>query len=150
MLTQICQYLRNWFNGNQPKIVGDFVVTDGEIETTGSMVRLSDVLQEGQYFCVVGSALNDGVYLWPETGLNDERFHGAVWPMAVPQVILDLASDIEAWADRYTGYDSAAMSPFQSESFGGYSYSKGAGDGGGAAVTWQSAFADRLSPWRKI
>ncbi len=149
MMTQVCQYLRNWFNANQPKIIGDFVISGGEIETRGSRVRLSDVLQEGQYFRIVGSALNDGVYLWPETELDDESFSGAVWPMAVPQVILDLVYDIEAWADKYTGYDSAAMSPFQSESFGGYSYSKG-GSGESYAVTWQAAFADRLAPWRKI
>ena len=50
------------------------------------------------------------------------------------------------------GADSAAMSPYMSESFGGYSYSKGASNtaSGGSVVTWQDAFKTRLAPWRKI
>ena len=58
------------------------------------------------------------------------------------------------WSDKYLGVDSAAMSPFNSESFGGYSYSKSGGSSSSGNVdlsgTWQGAFADRLNNWRKI
>lgn len=152
MLTQICQYLRNWFNSSLPKIVGTFEVCGGEIASTGSTVRLSDVLKDGQYFRIVGSALNDGVHQWPDSDLQDEAFKGAVWPMAVPPVIVELAGDVEMWSDKYAGPDSVAVSPFQSESFGGYSYSKGTANSsnGGFGVSWQDVFAARLAPWRKI
>lgn len=151
MLTQICQYLRNWFNSDLPKIIGEFEITDGEIATKGSRVRLPDVLRDGQYFRIVGSAVNDGVHQWPDSDLQDEQFTGAIWPMSVPAVIVELANDIESWVEKYAGVDSVALSPFQSESFGGYSYNKGtSGNSGGYGVTWQDVFANRLSPWRKI
>ena len=48
-----------------------------------------------------------------------------------------------------------AMSPFTSESFAGYSYSKGgaggSGSSGGSGATgWKAAFASRLNAWRKL
>ena len=151
MLEMICQYLRNWFNSSLPIICGTFEIKDGEIAISGKQLRLSDVLKDGQYYRIVGSAVNDGVHQWPDSDLQDEQFTGAVWPMAVPAVIVDLANDIETWAAKYAGADSVALSPFQSESFGGYSYNKGtSGNSGGYGVTWQDVFANRLAPWRKI
>lgn len=87
--------------------------------------------------------------------LNDEVFTGAVWAMAVPPSVIALAEDIQAWQAKNGTVDSVAMSPFTSESFGGYSYSKSGGsttNGGSAsgANTWQGAFANRLNMWRKI
>lgn len=149
ILTELCQELRNWFDRNQPKYYGEFVIENGVLVLSGDMS-----LRDGQYFRVIGSALNDGVHKYGVYGdsLTDEEFTGTVWAMAVPPAILTLVKDIEAWQDKYGGIDSAAMSPFASESFGGYSYSKsGAGSGSGSASSgWRSAFAGRLNPWRKI
>jgi hypothetical protein len=39
-------------------------------------------------------------------------------------------------------------SPYQSESFGGYSYSKESGGEGG--MNWKTHFANELWKWRKI
>lgn len=146
MLGEICRELNNWFDenpkaGSKDRLFGEFVIKDGVIDLSETDIK------PGQYFRIVGSVLNDGVYQHPASGLTDETFDGAVWLMYVPNEILRLAQDIEAWQEKYGGIDSAAMSPFQSESFGGYSYSK---SGSGGAMTWKSQFADRLSAYRKI
>ena len=158
MLTELCQELKNWFDVERH--FGTFSVEDGEL--------VLPFLQDGQYFRIAGSVFNDGVYKYepdltpteehPETHrpvLHDEVFDGAVWAMAVPPAVIALAEEIGAWQEKYGGVDSAAMSPFASESFGGYSYSKGSRSGSGSAESgnsgsWQGAFADRLNRWRKI
>lgn len=149
VLTELCQELRNWFDRNQPKYYGEFTIENGVLILSGDMS-----LRDGQYFRVIGSALNDGVHQYGVYGdaLEDEAFSGAVWAMAIPPAVLSLAKEIKAWQDKYGGIDSAAMSPFASESFGGYSYSKsGAGSGSGSTSGgWRSAFAGRLNSWRKI
>ena len=80
--------------------------------------------------------------------LTDEIFDGVIWLMAIPKAFLDLVKEIEDWQKKNGAADSAAMSPFNSESFGGYSYSKGTG--GGTATTWQTIYASHLNIWRKI
>lgn len=150
MLTNLCQYLRNWFDRDMVKVYGEFRVEDGAIEKVGGTLRLSDVLHEGQYFRIVNSPLNSGVHQWPTTDLEAEEFEGAVWAMAIPKAVIALAQEIEAWQTKYGGIDSPAMSPYQSESFGGYSYSKGASATGGAGITWVDVFGGKLSQWRKI
>ena len=139
MITEVCQYLKNWFE--LKKIHGKFVIENGYINNVG--------LLDGQYYRVIGSALNDGVHRYPDA-LRDETFEGSVWTMGIPQAVLDLVSEIEAWRAKYETVDSTAMSPFQSESFGGYSYSKGSTSNGSTNPGWQSVFASRLNPWRKI
>ena len=147
MLTVLCKELNNWFNYNQPQWFGDFTIAGGELQ--GDLD-----LQEGQYFRIVGSLFNDGVHLHGDEELEDETFNGAIWAMAVPQEVVALANEIADWRNHYETVDSPNMSPFNSESFGGYSYSKG-GSGSSSGVvdlsgTWQGTFADRLNHWRKI
>lgn len=138
MLSEICREIRNWFD--QYRYIGTFTIKDGAI------VDIDELLQEGQYFRIVGSVFNDGVYQYPVTTLKDETFDGAVWAMAIPQEFLDLAEEIEAWCK-----DNADIvkSPYTSESYGGYSYSRATGTNGRAA-NWQDVFATRLSRWRKL
>lgn len=149
MIDDVCAYLRNWFDRDMEKYFGSITISGGEL------VGFSDRLQNGQYFRIVGSVFNDGVYQYPATGLTDETFeNGAVWAMAIPKGFLSLIADIEAWQAKYGGADSAAMSPFNSESFGGYQYSKSGGlstsTGSSDPNSWQSAFAGRLSRYKKI
>ena len=142
MLTEFFAYLKNYFlrDREQDIHVGTFTISDGSIEPL-------DFLLEGQYFRIVGSLLNDGVYQYPATGLADETFSGAVWAMAVPPAVIALAGEIEVWkAENAETLDS----PFASESFGGYSYSKGTSASGTGAYTWQDQFASRLNPWRRL
>lgn len=151
MLTEICQYLKNWFDRDQAKFYGKFFIEDGELQSynDGDM----DLI-EGQYIRIIGSLLNDGVHQVSQSSdtLVDETFEGAVWSMAIPPAVLALSKDISDWQTKYGSIESQAMSPFQSESFGGYSYTKSAGSSGlsGDGGKWQDVFAKRLSPWRKI
>ena len=138
IITEICAELRNWF-----------VVPNGvHIQTytiSGGSIAPLDFLQEGQYFRIIGSVFNDGVHQYPATSLTDEVFDGAVWSMAVPPAVIDLAAEIE----EYNNSDAGKASPFTSESFGGYAYTK-ATDANGAPISWQKAFASRLNKWRKL
>lgn len=146
MLTQVCQYLRNWFE--RTKYIGDFTITSGEL-TFGDGSSLP--LLSGQYYRIVGSVLNDGVHqVGEEQPLEDESFNGSVWSMAVPSDFIELVNDIDKW-----NKDNAAAinNPYQSESFGGYTYTKGYNsmtNGTSVSISWQNQFYARLAPWRKI
>ena len=138
MLTEICAELRNWF-----------VVPDGvHIQTytiSGGSIAPLDFLQDGQYFRIIGSVFNDGVHQYPASDLTDEVFHGAVWAMAVPPAVIDLATEIE----EYNKSDAGKASPYISENFGGYGYTKATGSNG-KVLTWKSVFADALNRYRKL
>lgn len=142
ILTEVCEYLNNYFW--EKKVSGNFTISDGAIDTIG--------LKEGQYFRIVGSTFNDGVHVYPANDLKDEEFNGSVWAMAVPQAVIAIVSDISEWQTKYGNINSEAMSPFASESFAGYSYSKsGSGNAnGGSNITWQDVFGGRLNKYRKL
>jgi len=143
MLTEICEYLNNYFW--RQKINGKFTISGGTFT--------SSHLKEGQYFRILGSLFNDGVYKYPATDLTDETFEGQLWSMAVPPTVVALTNEIEQWQQKYGGIDSEAMSPFTSESFGNYSYSKSVSttaSGSTASNSWQSVYANRLNKWRKL
>lgn len=152
MLSEICLYLKNWFNRNQPKYIGKFTIANNAITFEGGDMTI----QNKQYFRIVGSVFNDGVYQYgAETlSLTDESFEGAVWLMAVPPDFISLVAEIEAWQEKYGSVDSENMSPYQSESFGGYSYTKASGGSSGSdsqsSPSWARAYADRLRRYRKI
>lgn len=142
MLTSLCKELNNWFDVSRQ--FGTFTIDSNRIEGVE--------LQNGQYFRIVGSVFNDGVYQYPAEELKDETFDGAIWAMAIPAEVIALADKIDEWQAKYGAVDSANMSPYNSESFGGYSYSK---SGGGSATdgkggTWQSVFANELKRYRKV
>ena len=144
MLTELCQELKNWFV--KEKHTGAFTITGGNIT--------ADFLKDGQYFRVLGSVFSDGVHRYQATDLPDETFKGEVWALAIPAPVIKLATEIAEWRAKNEAVDSANMSPFQSESFGGYSYSKSGGastsGNAGDGATWQGTFRSRLNMWRKI
>ena len=143
MIAQICAFIHNYFVHS--RMAGVFTIRNGSIELP--------FLVNGQYFRICGSRLNDGVHQYPATDLEDETFDGVIWEMRVPRDVIDLAQEIQEWQTRHAD---ALDGPFQSESFGGYSYSKPIGGGGsmtGAGAqtyTWQNAFAHRLKQYRKL
>lgn len=143
MLTELLQYLRNWFV--KTKYTGDFVIEDGKIRMaySGGMMTLLP----GQYVRIIGSAMNDGVWMYPSGALTDEAFSGAVWGLAVPPAVAALADEISEWQSKY---GTAVASPYNSESYSRGSYSRSKASAGDTAYTWKTAFADRLSAWRKI
>lgn len=145
-MTEVFQYLRNWFDRNQPKYYGKFTIENGALVGDYKIAT-------GQFYRIMGSALNDGVYKYgSEEELDDEVFEGAIWLMAVPKDVRNLIAEIDMWQEKYGGIDSANMSPYQSESFGGYSYSKASGGStsSSSVPTWQSVFADRLGRYKKL
>lgn len=145
MLEQVLTELRNWFRVRDDTDGihhGVYVIRGGSI----ALPFLSD----GQYFRIMGSVFNDGLHRYGPgmEVLTDEAFDGTIWALAVPGAVVELAGEVEAWREKY----GAVMdSPYTSESFGGYSYTKvsGAGDGTGSG-DWQAAFRARLNPYRKL
>lgn len=157
MLTDLCQELKNWFNRNQPIIDGTFVISNGQIyfKSGELLVPMSEKgLQIDQYYRIIGSVFNDGVQKYTESAndeLKDEQFCGTVWYMAIPSAVLALNAEIDSWIGKY---GDSSVSPYSSESFGGYSYSKQSGTSANGSPnfgsTWQGVFKHRLNRWRKL
>jgi hypothetical protein len=134
-LTDLCEELRNWFDVSRH--YGTFEIKNGTLDL--------DFLQEGQYFRIIDSVFNEGVHQYPADGLKDEKFHGAVWALAIPQNVIDTLESMNEWEEKNK---EALDSPYSSESFGGYSYSKGSEENSKMAV--YNAFKRALSRWQKI
>lgn len=136
MLGNVLAYLRNYFPVR--KWYGTYVVSNGSIELPE--------MQDGQYFRIIGSVFNDGVHKYPVDTLDDEIFTGSIWALAVPKDVVKLAAEIKDWQKKN---GEKASGPFQSESFGGYSYTLKSGSDE-SVTSWQNAFKSRLNTWRKI
>lgn len=138
MLESVLTELHNWFRvrdavgGIHP---GSYTIQEGGIALP--------FLQDGQYFRIMGSVFNDGLHRYgPDMPLmKDETFDGTIWALAVPDAVICLADEIAVWQERYKD---VLNSPYASESFGGYAYSK---DNSGG---WQMVFQGRLAPYRKL
>ena len=139
MLEQVLMNIRNWFPVKGGIYSGTFTIKDGGITLP--------FLADGQYFRICGSVFNDGLHQYNVLDLTDETFNGTIWALSIPQPVIDLADQIQKCQDKNAD---ALSSPYSSESFGGYSYSKATDAETGGAVTWQSAFKQQLSAWRKI
>ena len=152
MISEICAELRNYFlrdyaNPEQYIHYGSFVIANGEMQNL-------PFLKVGQFYRIVGSTFNDGVHKYgpnhrasedSET-LTDEEFEGAIWEMFVPKEIVGLSEEIQNWISNNAD---AINSPYQSESFGGYSYTKAVAGTGRVSTDWQSHFAAKLDRWRR-
>lgn len=142
MLTDLCAELKNYF------LRGDNDIHAGVYEISGGSLPELPFLIDGQYFRIVGSVKNDGVYKYPTSELSDERFEGAIWAMAVPPAVIALSSEIDKWCEDNEG---AINSPYTAESFGNYSYSKRQdGSSASGAISWQGQFAARLNKYRRL
>lgn len=132
MLETVLMYLNNWF------VVGryddTYTIEDGKLTLP--------FLVNGQYFRIVGSLFNDGVYQYPAE-LTDETFDGSVWALAIQKALLSTVEEITAWTAK-----NGDGGPYTSESFGWYSYSK-ATNSKGLAVGWRDVFSAQLAPWKK-
>ena len=151
LLEEICQNIRNYFCDYSK---GD--VCAGEFEIIENTIRgvngtKTPAIYSGVYYRIVGSRINSGIFLAGTDTLKDEEaFDGEIWMLRLPVAFLALVEEIKAWQEKNGAVTSDNMSPFNSESFGGYSYSKGTSSSGGAAVSWASQYAARLNAWRKI
>ena len=150
MLQQVLEYIHNYFiEAPNP---GTYTITEHGISPLPP-------LKNGQRFWIVGSSLNDEVYTYrdatiknddhsEEVGLQAETFAGTICALAVPPAVIALAGEISQWVETNT---EALNSPFQSESFNGYSYSlRTGGQSGGGAQTWRDCPAGKdLERWRR-
>lgn len=141
ILSELCQELKNWFCDVEADVHSDtYTIEDGSL--------LLPFLQDGQYFRIVGSVFNDGVHCYDENlSLKDETFSGAVWSMKIPPPVISLAEEIDAWIEKN---GEAVASPYQSESWGGYSYSLKSGGAESGALDWRTVFGGSLNRWRKL
>ena len=149
MLNQICENLCNYFVQNR---------YEGRFEIDGGMISLP--LLDGQRFLIQGSALNDGMYTYHDTGikddddstavgLQDETWTGTICALAVPPAVIALSAEVKAWVDAN---QESQNSPYSGESvLGVYSYTKATGGhGAGGSVGWMDVFGDKLKRWRKV
>lgn len=145
MLTEFCAEVKNYFlaHGADDVHTGLFVITGRQLEPL-------DFLERGQYIRIIGSRHNDGVWKYGVDQLRNEAFDGAVWAMSVPPHVVALSEEIDKWtADNAETLNS----PYTSESFGGYSYSRATGNsasGKQGGYSWRDHFAARLTPYRRI
>ena len=116
--------------------VRQFTIKDG-------IITPSDFLKENDYYRIIGSRFNDGLYQYPNSDLTDEEFDGAVWVMRVPPALVTLAQQYKEELEKESGKPSAYIS----ESFGGYSYTK-ATNSKGVPLSWKRVFEDELYNWR--
>ena len=169
VIEQMCAETHNYFETHKEN--GTFTIQDGNIDLP--------FLTENQFFRIVGSKFNDGVYIYSdnhliirastweeikdnnetwedikrlkwgdlvEHDLVDETFEGSIWAMNMPRAFLNLSQEISA----YCTSEAAKPSLFQSESFGGYSYTKATNASGIADNSWQSVFETKLKRYRKL
>jgi hypothetical protein len=142
MIEQICAFIHNFFVAKT--YTGTFTISGGALTVDG--------LVEGQYIYIKGSRFNDGVCQYGVDELQDETFEGEVWDMRPPRAFVKLAGEIEDWV---TKYGDTVSGPYQSESFGGYTYSlkTGTNASGGQdsnAGSWQGVFRSQLNQYRKL
>lgn len=139
MIYEVMKHLRNFFPVKGGSRGGDWVISDGVISLP--------FLKDGQFFLIEGSIFNNGVYCYNEDILQDEEFYGYITPLAPPSEFLKLVSDIEKYQKQE---EERGYSPFVSESFGGYSYTRGISSQNFAYVSWKEVFKGRLDTWRKM
>ena len=124
MLSEVCDFVHNYF---------EYEIHHGTFSIVNGGIRLAGLVRNGQRFRILGSALNDGIYTYYDESalynddddaladLMDETFTGAIVAMAIPKAFLKIVSDITEWQNKN---GQIVESPYTSESFGGYSYTK--------------------------
>ncbi|MCD8174990.1 MAG: hypothetical protein LUD41_03470 [Phascolarctobacterium sp.] len=159
MLEQVLTYLNNWFV--RYTYTGDVTVSEDGAVLAPS--EAADVLQPGRWYRILDSDFYDGVYQVPEEQSEKEEpeeeaeeleeeeqsetLSCTLWALGVPAGLMRIVAEMEAWQAKY---GDAASGPYQSESFGGYSYSKaGASSSGSGTATVWTQFADALAPFRR-
>ena len=127
MISKVMKHINNYFETD------NFYI--GEITITDNVISPSVDLLDGQYFRIVGSILNDGVYIKGDK-LKNETFSGKIVGLAVPSEFISLTEEIKNYKP--------VKSQYQSESFGGYSYNLK------DDASWETAFKNDLNDYRKI
>jgi hypothetical protein len=140
VLENVLTHLKNWFVVPRGVHEGTYTIENGSLELP--------FLQNGQYYRICGSVFNDGLHKYGDDAdkLTDETFTGTVWALAIPKAVVELSAKIEEWQKKN---GETVASPFTSESFGGYSYTKATDSVTGSVATWETVFRAELNPYRK-
>lgn len=138
MLETVLIHLKNWFVVPCGVHEGIFTIENGSLELP--------FLQDGQHYRICGSVFNDGLHQYGVSDLQNETFSGTVWALAIPKAVVELSAKVEEWQSKN---GEAVATPFTSESFGGYSYTKATDSKTGATATWETVFRSQLNPYRK-
>lgn len=149
ILEEILYHIHNWFPRESFEVAG-CQIQGGQLPAS-----VTDKMGAANWYRITGSYRNDGLHEVGDNDLIDETFDGWVTTCAIPRPVLELACEIAEWVDaNEKARQKALESPYQSESFGGYTYTiRGdltAQNGSDGLSGWQAAFASRLNPWRKI
>lgn len=117
---------------------------EGEISISGGVVSPE---VDAPYVYIKGSAVHDGLWQTDGTALvgsqTDEDFSGTVWLLYPPREFLALCEQVK-------GFEAAAApGPYTSERLNEYSYTR-AQAANGAPMTWETAFSQRLIPYRRM
>lgn len=150
------------------RIIGDYKIENGNIALP--------FLVENQFFRIVGSKFNDGVYIysqelftirsitWEEVldgNLNWEELKKNKWGELVEHDLIDEEFHGAIWPmnmpraflalseeiAKYQESDAAKPSPYLSESINGYySYTKA----NVSENSWQSVFGSKIKRWKKV
>ena len=118
---------------------------DGTLIISGGVLS---VPVDAPYIAITGSRHNDGVHRMlsdtvAERPLRNETFSGRIWLLYPPADFLDLCRDASKFDDKNPAGE------LKSESFGEYSYTR-ASAGSGGLLTWETALASRLMPYRRM
>ena len=153
MIDQVCAHIHNYFETDDT--TGQRMIYPGTYTIENGSITLP-FLVDGNYFRIMGSELNNGVYEYPvstegdEPILTDETFTGVIWKMRPPKAFLKLCDEIQDWLDKY---GETMRNPYQSEDvINVYRYTKmttGKATGNYIA-TWQQAYKDQLNEWRRL
>lgn len=164
----LCAETHNYHD--EDRVIGDYTIENGIISLP--------FLVDGQFFRIVGSKFNDGVYIYSkeflvralatwEDVLNNYENWGEYaknkWGDTMETELIDEEFHGGIWPMRmprafmilakeiqeYNESSMAKPSPYVSESFGGYSYNVGIGASGSADNSWQKVFYSKLKRWRK-
>ena len=131
-VSDVMRHVRNHFI--QSSVSGAFSHTDGSLTP-------EEHFRPGMWIAVTGDGAPSGVFQLDENGgihgLEDTDWTGTVYLLDPPADFLRLCGDIGCWA---AAHDDPAVS---SERFGEYSISR-------QPVTWETAFAPALAPYRRM
>lgn len=158
-LKEVLDYIHNYFVMDTYE--GNIVIKNHKIDNS----KID--LYNNQYYMIKGSLYNDGIWKYqdydendiideskpnpsPEEQLEDENFFGEILLLRIPKDVLKIVNEIIEWENKNKD---SINGIYQSESFGGYSYSLKNGtskDGNATNISWKDYFGDKLKCYRKI